>query len=119
MEHQNSSRALVMKFIKAYELGDLDAIQRMLHPNFRDWRKELGELSKFEFLRHLEILFAASGGGVVDIHNVASEGNGVAVEMTIRLDEGDRRQELRQHDLFVVEDDRVIAIHEYGDDARL
>ena len=117
MDENAEHRNLVLDFIRAFEMGDLSTIDRLLAPNFRDWRKTYGEMSRNEFLRTLEILFAARQSCAVNVTSALSEGDAVAAEMNIHIDVDGEHLDMALHNLFFVEDGLITALREYGDDA--
>lgn len=117
MDRDSAQRKLVLDFIRAFEAGDLAAMDQALDPNFRDWRPAKAEMSRHEFLRAMEVLFAARKSCTIDLTNLISEGDTVAAEMTIHMNVDGEQMDLAQHDLFLFEDRRISALHVYGEDS--
>ena len=117
MDRNSEHKKLVLAFIHAFEVGDLSALDRVLDPNFRDWRPSKAELSRHEFLRAMEVLFAARKSCTIDLTNIISEGDTVAAEMVVHMDVDGEHLDYAQHDLFLFEDRRISALHVYGEDS--
>jgi|JI10StandDraft_1071094.scaffolds.fasta_scaffold64423_2 ketosteroid isomerase-like protein len=117
MDRNSEHKKLVLAFIHAFEVGDLSAMDRVLDPNFRDWRPAKAEMSRYEFLRAMEVLFAARRSCTIDVANLISEGDTVAAEMTIRMEVHGEQMDMAQHDLFLFEDQLISALHVYGQDS--
>lgn len=117
MDRDSAHKKLVLDFIHAFEAGDLSAMDRALDPNFRDWRPAKAEMSRHEFLRAMEVLFAARRSCSIDLTNLIAEGDSVAAEMIVHMDMDGEQVDYAQHDLFLVEDRRISALHVYGEDS--
>lgn len=115
MDQSSAHKALVLDFLKAFETGDLAAMDKVLTPNFRDLRPRHQEWSRHEFMRAMEVLFAARKSCAIDLQNLIAEAGNVAVEVLIRMDLNGEQVELAQHDLFLFEDQQISELHVYGD----
>lgn len=117
VDQASAHKKLVLDFLKAFEAGDIIAMDRALDPNFRDWRPSKAELSRHEFLRAMEVLFAARESCTIDLTNIISEGDTVAAEIIIHMDVDGEHVNYAQHDLFLFEDQKISALHVYGEDS--
>lgn len=117
MGEVDAHKELVLKFLRALECRDLKAIEALLAQNFHDWSSSSGDMSRCELLRYLELQFETPRECDVKVLRIVSEGDAVAVEMSICMDVDNRRVELIHHDLFLFEQRQIIGIREYGEGA--
>lgn len=104
-------------FLNAFEAGDVNTIDRLLAPNFRDIRKPHIEISKFEYLIALELFFKQRTACEFIIHHLIAQDSTIAVEISIVMVIAGKELRVERHDLLLFEDGLIAAIHEYGDDA--
>ena len=73
-------------------------------------------MSRFEYLNALDVFFRERSECEFIIHHLVSTGPAVAVEITITMAVAGERLKIHRHDLLLIEDGLIEAIHEYGDD---
>ena len=115
MDKVAANREFVLSLLKAYADGDLRTIEKGLDLNFVNWRWSTGEVSRHQYLREIEILFAAREFSHIEPTHTVTDETSVAVElrMTTKLD--GKTLEFLQHNLFLIEDGRLVGLRQYGD----
>jgi len=110
-----ANKQFVLGLLKAFVDSDYRTIEKGLDQNFRNWRCSKGEVCRFDYLGSQEILFASWEFCSIDPTHIVADEHSVAVElrMTIKMD-GETLGFL-QHNLFVVEDCRLVSLRQYGD----
>lgn len=117
MADSENVKAIVTRFLKAVEYGDLATIEALQAPGCTWWILGKGEISRQTYVDAVKSMLLTAETRKVDIIGLVAEDGIVAAEIRSEMHFGDRVYRNEYHDLFVVQDGLIVHGREYFDTA--
>jgi ketosteroid isomerase-like protein len=109
------NKQIAAAFLAAIATGDMETIERLLHPQLRWWVQGFGEFDRTRFVASLRATIARSSERSMHIGGITAEGDRVAVEAVGRFQLSATVYSNTYHYLFVICDGLIRTGKEYLD----
>ena len=115
MSQEETNKAIIRRFLKAVETGDVDTIETLQAPEC-DWWIIGGEtISRKAYTDAVKNMLLKASPRKVEIIGIIAEGETVAAEVRSEMHFGDRVYANEYHDLFILRDGLIVHGREYFD----
>lgn len=110
------NRALVLRLMRAMDVCDTETIREIIAPDATWWILGVGEIDRENLIGQLQAMLGNARIAETHILGTTAEDDRVAIEShgNFVFEDG-RVYRNRYHHLYVVRDDRIVAVREYLD----
>lgn len=119
MSANQENKALVRRFLKAVEGGDIAVIEQLQSADCRWWILGRGWISKDSYVEGIRTMLLAADPRTIEITGIIAEDGVVAAEIRSSFGFGERVYENAYHDIFVIRDGVIVEGKEYFDTGKV
>lgn len=119
MDTAETNKAIVRRFLGAIASGNIETIEELQAPDCTWWVLGRGDVSRKSYTDDVRSMLLAANPRKVEIIGMVAQGDSVAAEIRSEFHFGDRVYANEYHDLFVVNDGRIVHGREYFDTGKV
>ena len=119
MDHTETNKAIVRRFLGAVVSGDMAVIEDLQAPDCTWWVIGRGEVSRKSYTDDVRGMLLVANPRRVEIIGIIAEGDTVAAEIRSEFHFGERVYANEYHDLFVLHAGRIVHGREYFDTGKV
>jgi len=115
MSDTEANKAVVRRYMRAVEEGDVETIEALQHPDCRWWILGHGDMSRADFIASVKGGLLTARKRTAEIIGMTAEGDRVAVEVRGEMVFPYRIYRNEYHNLLIIRDGRIVSGKEYMD----
>jgi len=109
------NKAIVRRYMRAVEEGDLETIEALQHPDCQWWILGHGDMTRADFIASVKGGLLSAERRTANVVGITAEGERVAVEVSGEMVFPDRVYRNEYHNLLIIRDGQIVSGKEYMD----
>ncbi|WP_395335297.1 nuclear transport factor 2 family protein [Novosphingobium sp. BL-8A] len=115
MSDIEKNKAIVRRYMRAVEEGDLETIEALQHPDCQWWILGHGDMTRADFIASVKGGLLSAERRTANVVGITAEGERVAVEVSGEMVFPDRVYRNEYHNLLIIRDGQIVSGKEYMD----